>query len=623
MRPATTVVLAPATGTEIPGWTAAPNACTVHPGISATAPSAFNLAVYVEMPDGTKLAAEIWLPSDTQAGSRVGTLVSFTRYWRARAFQTHNEDMSESVAAILRNGYAAVVVDARGSGASFGFRAAEFSPCETRDFRFVIDWIAAQPWSNGRVATIGVSYTGNTAEHAAYDASPALVAAVPRFTDFDAYASILFPGGLRNALITGTWAAGVYALDNNLIPSGEWRSDGKDDAKILGVKPVDDDRDEGQLALAVAQHARNQDFLAVLSRAEFRDELNLTGDLAGPCATTVTPYLLHRNASRCAVPCSHWGSWMDAGTAAGVLARFASDPGGAHYVIGAWNHGGERDADVFRTEGAPITSSVADQNAKIFDFLAPRLRTDAIAPSSRAGLTYFTMGEGSWKHASSWPIAGSKPQRWFLAPSGKLQTDPPTAGDGSDQYIVDYSAGTGRQTRWTTQLGGSDVFYGDRRHADLILLTYTSPPLAQDIEITGHPVVQLFISSTHDDGAIIAYLEVVNPAGGVTMITEGQLRLIHRRVSRDEPPYPMFGPYHSFGRNDALPMVPGETAEICFAMLPTSVRIPRGHSLRLAIAGHDQDSFYRYPAEGTPTLHVYRSKLCASSLTLPVIEPIQ
>jgi uncharacterized protein len=582
-----------------------------------------NRAMYIEMPDATKLAAEIWLPGDAQAGGRVGALVSFTRYWRARAFHPSSEDMSESVAAILRNGYAAVVVDVRGSGASFGFRAAEFSPCETRDFRFVIDWIAAQPWSNGRVATIGVSYAGNTAEHAAYDSPPALVAAVPRFTDFDAYASILFPGGLRNALITETWAAGVRALDNNLVPSGEWRSEGKDDATVLGVKPVDDDLDGSQLALAVAQHARNQNFFAVLSSAEFRDELNLTGDLASPCATTVTPYLLRRNASLRAVPCSHWGSWMDAGTAAGVLARFASDPGGAHCVIGAWNHGGDMDADVFRPEDAPITSSVADQDAQILDFLAPRLRTGATATSSRTGLTYFTMGEGAWKHTSSWPIPGSKTQRWFLAPSGKLQTDPPRSGDGCDRYVVDYSAGTGRKTRWTTQLGGSEVNYGDRRHADSILLTYTSPPLVRDLEITGHPVVQLFISSSHDDGAIIAYLEVVSPAGGVTMITEGQLRLIHRRVSRDEPPYPMFGPYHSFERKDALPMVPGEPAEIGFTMLPTSVRIARGHSLRLAIAGHDRDSFCRYPAEGTPTLHVHRSKLCASSLTLPVIEPVQ
>ena len=105
------------------------------------------------------------------------------------------------------------------------------------------------------------------------------------------------------------------------------------------------------------------------------------------------------------------------------------------------------------------------------------------------------------------------------------------------------------------------------------------------------------------------------------MITEGQLRAMHRRVSSEEPPYPMFGPHHSFERKDAMSLVPGETAELSFALLPTSVRVPRGYALRLAIAGHDCDSFCRYPAEGTPVLSVHRSSVHASNLILPVIEP--
>jgi len=583
-----------------------------------------NCAVYIDMPDGTRLAADVWLPGD-RAGDRIGTLVSFTRYWRARAFEPSGDDVSEDIAAALRHGYAAVVVDARGSGASFGFRAAEFSPCETRDFKFVIDWIAAQRWSNGRVAAIGVSYSGNTAEHAAYDPSPALVAAVPRFTDIDAYASILFPGGLRNALISETWAKGIQALDDNRVPEGEWRGEADLGKRILGVKPVDEDQDGSQLACAIAQHAQNHDFFATLSRAEFRGDLGLTGDLAGPCAATVTPYLLRRRARSNAVPCFHWGSWMDAGTAAGVLARFASDPQGAHYVIGAWSHGGEFDADVFRVCATPVASNVDEQEAQIFDFLAPLLRDSSSEHRLRTGLTYLTMGENVWKHTSSWPIAGSTSQRWFLAPSGTLRTDSAAPGAGCDRYEVDYSAGTGTQTRWTTQLGGSDVFYGDRCDADSILLTYTSPPLAQDMEITGCPVVQLFVASTHDDGALIAYLETAAPDGRVTMITEGHLRLIHRRVSTDPPPYPMFGPHHTFERKDAAPMVPGEIAEISFALLPTSVRIPRGHCVRLAIAGHDRDSFARYPAAGTPCLDIHRSSAHPSSLTLPVVatRPVQ
>jgi putative CocE/NonD family hydrolase len=132
--------------------------------------------------------------------------------------------------------------------------------------------------------------------------------------------------------------------------------------------------------------------------------------------------------------------------------------------------------------------------------------------------------------------------------------------------------------------------------------------------------VQLFVASTHDDGALIAYLEAAAPDGRVTMITEGHLRLIHRRVSADAPPYPLFGPHHTFERKGAAPMAPGEIAEIRFALLPTSVRIPQGHCVRLAIAGHDRDCFARYPAAGTPTLDIHRSSAHPSSLTLPVVN---
>src|SRR5690606_5719669 len=121
------------------------------------------------MPDGTRIAAEIWLPEATTAGADLPTLISFTRYWRASAYDLPQNEKSELFAGLNQAGYAVVVVDARGSGASFGSRGTEFSVCETRDFRHVIDWVAEQAWSNGRVATIGVSYSGNTAEHATFD----------------------------------------------------------------------------------------------------------------------------------------------------------------------------------------------------------------------------------------------------------------------------------------------------------------------------------------------------------------------------------------------------------------------------------------------------------------------
>jgi len=221
------------------------------------------------------------------------------------------------------------------------------------------------------------------------------------------------------------------------------------------------------------------------------------------------------------------------------------------------------------------------------------------------------MGENVWKHTASWPVAGCVPQRWFLGTCGALQGSRPDEADAIDRYAVNFETGTGHTTRWTTQLGGADVYYADRREADSILLTYTTPPFQCDVEVTGHPLLTLYVASSHEDGAVITYLESVSPQGRVTMLTEGGLRLIHRRA---------WGHHHSFERKDVSPMVPGEIAEVSIRMLPTSVCIPKGHRLRLAIAGHDRDTFARYPVEGMPVLQVHRSRPHASELTLPCID---
>jgi len=140
------------------------------------------------------------------------------------------------------------------------------------------------------------------------------------------------------------------------------------------------------------------------------------------------------------------------------------------------------------------------------------------------------------------------------------------------------------------------------------------------VEITGYPVVTLYVSSTAADGAFYVYLEDVDEKGRVIYATEGQLRALHRRLSTECPPYNMFVPYHSFKREDGQPLVPGEIAEVVFGLLPTSVLIKKGHRLRVAIAGHDKDTFARVPAEGIPVIDVQRNSLYASHIDLPVVS---
>ena len=69
-----------------------------------------------------------------------------------------------------------------------------------------------------------------------------------------------------------------------------------------------------------------------------------------------------------------------------------------------------------------------------------------------------------------------------------------------------------------------------------------------------------------------------------------------------------------------MPLVPGEIAELRFGLLPVSVLVRRGHRLRVAIAGHDKDTFERIPADGDPTITVQRNAVYSSHIDLPVIR---
>ncbi len=143
--------------------------------------------------------------------------------------------------------------------------------------------------------------------------------------------------------------------------------------------------------------------------------------------------------------------------------------------------------------------------------------------------------------------------------------------------------------------------------------------MSSDVEITGHPEITLHVASSEPDGAFIVYLEDVAPDGRVTYVTEGQLRAVMRRVTDEPPLYRKYGPHRTERRADALPLVPGEVAELTFDLWATSVLIKEGHRIRIAVAGADADTFLRYPRDGgTPELTVHRSSAYPSHVVLPL-----
>jgi len=234
-------------------------------------------------------------------------------------------------------------------------------------------------------------------------------------------------------------------------------------------------------------------------------------------------------------------------------------------------------------------------------------------------IVYYTLGAGRWSTTKSWPPAGFMDETWYFGADGALLATAPDAAAGADRYAVDLTATTGRHNRWYTNKGDGDVVYPDRAAEDMKLLTYTSEPMTADTEITGHPIVTLYVRSTHEDGAFIVYLEDVAPDGRVTYITEGQLRGVMRRTAEALSPYVKMGPHRSELRTDAMPLVPGEVAELTFELWATSVLIREDHRIRIAVAGADADTFAAYPRSGeAPTLDVLRNSTYASQVRLPV-----
>ena len=584
------------------------------PARSAGSPWTTPQSLYLRMRDGVRLAVDIHLPSGLQAGDHVGAVLQFTRYWRAMRWGGKapiGTGFNEQ-AAFLARGLARVNIDARGTGASFGTRATEYGVDEVLDQQEVIAWVARQPWCNGRLGVTGISYAGNTAELAQVGAQPSLCAVAPRFTDFDWYEFILFPGGLRNIAFGPDWGQFIVALDSGqpMLPVPAPGA-----VMPLGVLPVDADTDGALLRQALKEHAGNHRF-AGLEAIENRDDVVPENSEQAVSANLADLQTELRAGAR---PAQHWLSWLDSGTAAGGLARWRSLDTPMVLIIGTWNHGAGMDGDPFLEGEASAVDAPAlfQVLAEFFD----RHLGDTRPAMPERRIRYKTMNvrraDHAWQETDVWPPAGTRTQRWYLGADARLTTDAPTMADGQDRYAVDYRHGTGLSTRWTTSMSGP-VRYPDRREADRLLLTYTSAPLAADLCITGEAVMRLFVSSTHDDAAFIVYLEHVAADGHVRYITEGQLRAVHRKVCAQPLPFVQAGPPRSFKRADRQPLVPGEIAEVVFALLPTSVLFRQGERLRIAIAGADADSFARVPATGQPVWAVHRSALHATCIDLPV-----
>lgn len=591
------------------GWWESPDDSSSKKAEAALGIERFSM--YVMMRDGVKLAVDVYLPRNRKPGDKFPVILLQTRYWRTIDFRwpfTLFFKTPDELTRIVNSGYALVRLDARGSGASFGHRPCPWSVDEIRDGGEVVDWIITQPWAKPKVGAVGGSYEGTAAEFLLVNNHPAVKFVAPLFSVYDVYTDIAFPGGIHLEWFTKVWQEGNRAMDTNRPEDAIWFAQ----AVTTGVPPVDDDPDGELLARAIKEHEDNYHVHDEAMQIVYRDDRSP----GGIHMDDFSPHSFQERIAASKTPIYSYSGWFDGGYAHAAVKRYLTvkNPG-SRLILGPWDHGGD---DHFRPFDKPVKSKFdhVDYLLRFFDYY---LKGKDTGIENEPPVHYYTMVEDVWKSAQSWPPASSAiPAR--LDENGLLTLNADkNITPGEDEYKVDPTAGTGDTSRWNCLAIDVATNYPDRKKQDLKLQVYTSPPLDADMEVTGHPIADLFIRADRDDAQVFVYLEDVDENGRVSYVTEGMFRAVHRKIGTGRPLYNTPTPYHSFNRADAMPLVPGEVAQLRFDLNPVSYLFKKGHRIRVAIAGADKDHFRALPGP-EPTIRFQRGIKNASAVILPVVE---
>lgn len=522
---------------------------------------------YVAVRDGVRLAVTLYRP--TKAGrvvdERLPVLFSFTPYLSRRidaagrvvgALETGGE-RGRPFADLARFGYVVAVADVRGKGSSFGVRSAYADQHEGEDGYDLVEWLAAQPFSNGRVGMFGCSYVGGTQWATARNVPPHLRAIFPQAAQFDSYRNVR-RGGL----------------------SGQFNTRPQSADEDTPTAPVDSDRDGSLRRAALAQHAANGQMMDLVAELEFRDDRTRAADIQyWPLSS---PYPRVDAIRRAGIAVYSWGNWMDEPADQSMIS-FANMQGAAPAKL-IMGPGGHCDVD---------TVDSFQEHLRWFDHTLKGIDNGI---DREPPIWFKTIGlpeARAWRFAAKLPLNDAPPQRLFLSQQGLLSERRPRPA--SDIYRVTYEVGC-QPPAWAMPRGAiaTPPKPGALPEPGMwacvnpaIAQGYATRPMDRAMWLSGFSVANLTVSSDAPDVAIFGYLEDVAPDGSATLIAHGRLQASHRKLGK--APYDNLGlPWHSDLRADAQPLAPGKPAPLTFDLSPTSRIIPAGHRLRFSITGADQ-----------------------------------
>jgi putative CocE/NonD family hydrolase len=554
--------------------------------------------VSAKMRDGVMLKADIYRP---QTKEKVPVILMRTQYGKAAAqieparFQTPDWFASHC--------YIVVIQDIRGQGASSG---TFYEYANDRNDGFdTVEWAAKLPGSNGKVGMYGSSYVGATQWLAATGAPPSLKAIVPSNTASDYYDGWTYEDGAFRLAFIEPWMAetiGLTAAINrgDKEAAAQMEEANKNMAQWGLFQPYDKVPFFQPGNPAVAPY--------------FFDAIKHSTDDA-----YWRKFSIQNKYDKVGVAVLAFDGWYDA-FINGSLKNFngVKDKGSndiarsnSRIVIGPWEHlGWGRPESMVSPRlhaiSAVANSPVNDLSLSWFDrFL--KGKSNQITTGSR--VTYFTMGEEKWHVSKDWPLAGAKPQNWYLASGGHANsvmgdgvlTDAPPQGNAQtqgqahadnefgsavaaakadanlDNFVYDPSnpvpsMGGHSCCSWTTGPQGQFDQSAVEQRPDI--LVYSSAPLKQAMEVTGQITVTLYARTTAPDTDFTAKLVDVFPDGTAINLANGIQKASYRE-----------------SLSNPIPVVPGQVYQYKINVWPTSNLFKLGHRIRLEISSSDFPQF--------------------------------
>jgi putative CocE/NonD family hydrolase len=538
----------------------------------------------VPLPDGGHLLADVYRPTEQ------GT---FPVLIAASPYPRQIQDLGAPTAIIeagnseffVSRGYVHVIANLRGTGGSTG-EWAMFDGQERQDLYSLVEWAAAQPWSNGEVGMIGISYFAIAQIGAAAVRPPHLKAIFPFEVSPDLY-DAAYHYGLFSASFITPWLTmlGVTAPKGDSFWRGRIANTARRVLKIPAVHRklgnINGESARGVLQLIMkapyATHPWDDLWRATAvdhqTRDEFWDERNVLTRLDQvdipvylgcdwdnvpmhlPGTFTTWKALEHNPNVRMALLPDGGTTWPWESMHVEALAWFD------HYLKGH---------DTGITDGPPIR--------------------------------YWLPVAEEWRTSDVWPPAAEY-QEFGLGADGIL-TDAPQPG--SRDYLC-LGTGLNRPPR-AQQSDPPSVLY------------WQSTPLAADLDVAGDIELQLTATSTASDTAWIVMLRDIAPDGTITDVTGGWLRASLRDTDPDTsrtgaPVLPCRTPH-------AVPI--GQPVDYRIPLVPNARRFAAGHRIELMITSDDQPTDipvflgYRHPPVGTTTRNTIHA---ASRLLLPVLIP--